>query len=215
MKLTKKRKIVYGVFAVLLIILALNSLYIVKIINTYTKNVKEKCVVYIRPGATFSDIVDSVSVHLKDKKSFVKTAEYNNLQTSFKPGRYLFVQGMKNWEIVRTIQNGWESPMKLTLSGNIRSKERMASILGRKLAADSASFINYFNDTTVCQKYALTPQTFISLFIPNTYEVYWTMTPAQFVERMKKEHDAFWTSERENKAKIVGLSKTEVSILAS
>lgn len=214
-KLTKKRKIIYGLTAALLVVMALNSMFIVKVINTYTKNVKEKCVVYIRPGANFSDVIDSVSVHLKDKKSFVKTAEYKDLQTSFKPGRYLFVAGMKNWEIVRIIQNGWESPMKLTLSGNIRSKERMASILGRKLAADSAGFINYFNDTVVCGKYGLKPETFISLFIPNTYEVYWTMTPAQFVVRMNKEYDAFWTTERENKAKALGLSRTDVSTLAS
>ena len=31
------------------------------------------------------------------------------------------------------------------------------------------------------------------MFIPNTYEFYWTVTPEEFVERMKREYDRFWT----------------------
>ena len=31
-----------------------------------------------------------------------------------------------------------------------------------------------------------------SMFIPNTYELYWTVSPEQIVERMDKESEAFW-----------------------
>ena len=34
------------------------------------------------------------------------------------------------------------------------------------------------------------------LFIPNTYEVYWTITPLEFLERMQKEYNRFWSEDR-------------------
>ena len=55
----------------------------------------------------------------------------------------------------------------------------------------------------------------MAMFLPNTYEVYWTITPGKFVERMKKEYDKFWNQGRLEKAKAIGLSPVEVSILAS
>ena len=53
------------------------------------------------------------------------------------------------------------------------------------------------------------------LFIPNTYEVYWTITPIEFLERMQKEYNRFWSEDRLLKAKDIGLSPHEVSVLAS
>ena len=58
-------------------------------------------------------------------------------------------------------------------------------------------------------------ETFPALFIPNTYEVYWTMTPAQFVARMVKENDRYWNMSRKDKAKAQGLTPIEVITLAS
>lgn len=53
------------------------------------------------------------------------------------------------------------------------------------------------------------------MFIPNTYEFYWTVTPEEFVERMKREYDRFWTPERDALRKRSGLSRFEVMTLAS
>ncbi len=191
------------------------AVFLPGIVRSYKENVKEKGILYIRPGASFDDVKDSIRPYLKNICSFVKVAEGSDLENSFRPGRYVLDIGMNNKEIVRIIQNGWQSPMMLVLSGNIRSKERLAAILGRKLATDSAGFASYFNDSTLWQRYNLSRETFISVFIPNSYELYWTITPEQFVERMKKEYDRFWTPQRLEKAKELGLNRTEVSILAS
>jgi UPF0755 protein len=60
-----------------------------------------------------------------------------------------------------------------------------------------------------------TPPTFPVMFVPNTYEMYWTTTPANFTKRMKIEYDKFWNEERKTKADRIGLTPIEVSILAS
>ena len=54
-----------------------------------------------------------------------------------------------------------------------------------------------------------------SIFIPNTYEFYWTVTPEDFVDRMYKEYMRFWTGERDKKRERSGLNRVEVSTLAS
>ena len=55
----------------------------------------------------------------------------------------------------------------------------------------------------------------MAMFIPNTYEVYWTITPEALFARMKKEFDNFWNSERKAKAEALGMSPVEVSTLAA
>ena len=34
------------------------------------------------------------------------------------------------------------------------------------------------------------------MFLPDTYEVYWDITPKKLLDKMKKEYDKFWNSER-------------------
>jgi UPF0755 protein len=53
------------------------------------------------------------------------------------------------------------------------------------------------------------------MFIPNTYEMFWTTTPEKFVARMKKEYDGFWDDERLKKLKKNNLDKTQAYIVAS
>jgi UPF0755 protein len=71
------------------------------------------------------------------------------------------------------------------------------------------------DDAAANREIGLDADNIICLFIPNTYEIYWT-TPAEgIVKRMKKEYDAFWNESRTAKAKAIGLTKDEVMTLAS
>ena len=65
------------------------------------------------------------------------------------------------------------------------------------------------------ENYGFTPENFKAMFIPNTYEFYWTTSAEEFVERMNNEYNKFWNDERKTKAGQIGLSPVEVSILAS
>ncbi len=191
------------------------SIFLPRLLNEYKKSVAEKTVVYIPIEASYTQMLDSLANALVDIKSFNKVASGAKLENSFKPGRYTFTPDKTNKDIVRMLQNGWESPMMLTLSGNIRNLQKLSGILGRKLAADSAAFMDYFALPEVWRENGFNKETFMAMFIPNTYEVYWTITPEKFVQRMKKEYDKFWNSTRVAKADSIGLTPLEVSILAS
>lgn len=211
----QKKQIYIGAAILGAVILCIAIVFLPVLINGTRTNVKEKSVLYIEPGASFAAVIDSITPFLKDMHSFISVANHADLQRLFKPGRYVLTKEMSNKEIVRMMIVGRQTPMMLTLSGNIRGKEKLAALLGKKLAADSLDFIRHFNDSLVWQKYGLKEETFISLFIPDSYEVYWTISPEQFTERMKKENDRFWNQARDAKAKELNLSRVDVSILAS
>ena len=185
------------------------------LLNQYKKNVPQKHVVYIPINSTYQQMLDSVATAVEDINSFAKTAKRESLEKKIKPGRYVFTPDKSNKDLVRMLSLGWESPMMLTLSGNIRSLEKLSGILGKKLAADSAVFMEYFSRENVLAECGFDAENFKGMFIPNTYEVYWTITPEQFVQRMKKEYDKFWNTQRVEKANIIGLTPQEVTVLAS
>ena len=53
------------------------------------------------------------------------------------------------------------------------------------------------------------------IFIPNTYEFWWTTDAYDFTRRMYKEFKNFWDGERAQKAEFTRLSIAEIIILAS
>lgn len=180
-------------------------------------NVSEAGFVKIYHDYTIENLYQAVSESgvIKNDRSFKRAARHMDLMAGFKPGYYKLKPGMNNKSIVRMFANGWQSPTDISFSGYIRTLDRFASILGEKLEADSARFAAVLLDTATMQKYGFEPESFLGMFIPNTYEVYWTVSPENFVERMSKEYKAFWNSERLEKAKAAGMNPKQVSTLAA
>jgi hypothetical protein len=55
----------------------------------------------------------------------------------------------------------------------------------------------------------------IAMFIPNTYEIYWDISPEKLLHRISRENTRFWNEERTEKLKRCKLSKYQVMTLAS
>jgi UPF0755 protein len=65
------------------------------------------------------------------------------------------------------------------------------------------------------QKWGFDSETSPAIFVPNTYEVNWTTTFPEFLEKMNKAYVKFWTSKRKEEAQKLSLTPVQVSILAS
>jgi UPF0755 protein len=133
---------------------------------------------------------------------------------SVKPGRYRVKKGMSLRSIARMLHAGEQSPVRITFS-NVDHLPELAGRLGRVLESDSVAFLKAFMDPGQQRIAGLNDATMISLFLPNTYEFWWTTPPVQFVARMQQEHEAFWNSTRRQQAAALNLTPTEVSTLAS
>ncbi len=134
---------------------------------------------------------------------------------NIKPGKYVIEPSSTSIYVARMLVFGWQTPQNLTLSGTLRTKERIAQRIGSQMMTDSLSIINALNDKDFLAGYGFTPENVFALILPDTYEMYWTASVKDIFDRFKKEYDAFWTEERLEKAKAQGLSQMEVSIMAS
>ena len=93
--------------------------------------------------------------------------------------------------------------------------EQLAGRFTRHLEIDSIEFMMFFSDTSNYGKNGFTKENIISIFIPNTYEVFWSTDAKGIYNRMLAEYNRFWNSERIAKAEQKGLSRSDVSIIAS
>jgi UPF0755 protein len=183
--------------------------------NFRTPN-NEKCLIFIRENNNFNDILDTLSAkgYLKNRKNLENYAKMRNLEKKLKVGCYTIKSGMTNRDFFNIVCNGLQTPVNLKLN-NIRFNRQLASKISKQVNIDSVEMLNLLNDNEFLKKYSVTPQTVISLFIPNTYEVYWTISAEQLLERMEKEYKKFWNSERLKKAAEIPLTPIETAILAS
>jgi len=172
--------------------------------------------ILIPTGSTFDQVVDSLKTGgiLEDDHAFRLLAERKNYVERIKPGRYRVPSRSSLNVLVNTLRSGEQEPLDLTFT-NVDDLPELAGRVSRYLEADSVAFLRAFMDRGLQQEAGLNERNFISLFIPNTYEIWWTTTPQQFIARMVKEHSAFWTDERKAKAIHYGLEPWEVSTLAS
>lgn len=167
---------------------------------------------YIYPGTTAGDIVELIK---SDYKVYSVRQWNRQAEDKIKPGYYVFPARMGNKALVYRLKLGDETPVHLTFTHAIRTPEQLAGHLGRQLLADSSEIIRRMQDADYMSAYGLTPQTAITLFLPDTYEVYWSMTADQLFERMAKEYRHFWTDERKVQAAAKHLSQSEAATLAS
>lgn len=178
--------------------------------------VQEQSVLYIRKNAEFKDVLDSLDKYklIDDKTSFAFIAKLLKYQSSVKPGRYIINKGMTNLQLVRKLRSGQQDAVKLTFN-NIRLKEDFAERAGVKFIFGRDSLMKKLNDQAFCKSYGFDTTTILCMFIPNTYELYWDETTAEFFDHFKKEYEKFWNEERKTKLIQTGLTPIQASILAS
>ena len=154
------------------------------------------------------DDMDSVSVKLSEIATpigvtAVRTmARHMGYTDKIRTGRYLLDSDMNALQFFRNLRNGHQEPLKLVMP-SVRTKARLAQELGKVMMFHDSDF------------YGLDTAKIISMFVPNTYEVYWDTPIEKFLDRMKKESDRFWNSERKAKADKLQLNPVEVITLAS
>ncbi len=141
-------------------------------------------------------------------------AKYYHYDKKIKTGKYALQPGDNALTLTRRLVSGQQTPVKLVIP-SVRTLDRLAQTVSKQLMMDSLTLIRILTDSVYCSDYGYTPQTICCMFIPNTYQVYWNVSPQKFLERMQKEHDRFWTNERLEQATAIGLSADEVTTLAS
>ena len=213
-KLSFRAKIIIA-FSVVFIMLLSITFY-----NYYLKffgpNVTgEQEYLYIPTGSDFDGVFKTVKDQriVKDSTTFLSSAE-NMDYREIKPGKYKLTKGMSNRKLINMLKAGNQEPVKLGFQ-NIRLKENFAGLVSKKIEADSASIIKLMDSAKFVQNMGFDINSVYTMFIPNSYELYWNTSAEKFFTRMYTEYQKFWNSERKAAAEKIGLKPIEVSILAS
>lgn len=212
-KKTKKKS---KVLLILAIILFVGLLYYVALLPNFVTNNKEEQYVYIRPNTTIDSVMEVIEKggFLKNKTTFALMAKIYKPTNKIVSGAYLVQSDMSNIRFLNNIYKGYQSPVKLKIN-NVRLKKQLVVKICKQTCIDSLRLYNLLNDSIFLRKYNLTVDNCLTLFIPNTYEIYWSISPEKLFDKMKGEYDKFWTADRRDKAAAIPLSPTEASILAS
>jgi len=178
----------------------------------------EDPIVYIPSQTSFEEALDLLTQKgiVRDEFFFRRLSNYMNYDREIVPsGRYRIQPGWNMIQLIRHLRGGLQDPVDVVLT-NERLPEDVAAKVALFIEADSTDFMALFTDPAFLQEIGYTPETLMSIFIPNTYEVYWDISPRRFIDRMIREHDDFWNrNDRRAKAEALGFSPEEVYTLAS
>ncbi len=212
----KQRFLIIGllVFAISLISF---SFYAYQAVKTPNILVEQKNKVLLIPsGTTFDQLQSKLHQedYVHDMLSFSVLSKLMKYDQNVKPGRYELHADMSNLEAIQLLRSGEQAPVNVTFN-NVRLKPELAERLCENIQADAATFAALLNDSAVVARYGFNTENVLSMFVPNTYQFFWTTDEEALLERMHREYEKFWTAERRQKADSLNMTPTEVTILAS
>ena len=207
------KKLVFRSFFTLLLLALTLGVYIYhQIFSSLTKSDQ---IILVPTETSLSELKDTLRSHnlLNNEVVFDVFCSKKNYKTIY-PGRYLVKSHMDLNSLVNMLRLGAQDPLNIIFN-NTSTIHDLAGKLSHQIEADSLALLDAFRNELFYSTYDFDEASVRKLFIPNTYEVYWTITPIEFLERMQKEYNRFWSEDRLLKAKDIGLSPHEVSVLAS
>lgn len=211
-----KRNILIGIVVFLVFLLAGTGFWGYRLAWAPNFTPKETVYLYIGKDKDFGELcrllIDSAGCNRIG--SFKQLAGFLQYQGNMKTGRYAVSPGMSNLELLNDLRRGHQVATRLTFN-NIRFKDDLVERLDEQLMLDKEDLLVLLNDSAYCDSLGFTTETILSMFIPNTYEVYWNIPAEKLMQRMNREYKVFWTEARLEKAKAIDLTPAEVAILAS
>jgi UPF0755 protein len=213
----KKRlvKIIWGIVFIFILAIMVTGGIIYTKLHSPVFHQQTPAFIYIDDKENYTHLLSQLETNeTMDIRFFKQLALKLKYPENMKSGKYKIDKGTNYLELIQMLRNGNQTPVKLTFN-NIRLKEEFAEKISSQLMLDSHILLEHLNDSAVAASLGFNTETIMTLFIPNTYEMYWNISVDHFFERMKKEYNRFWTKERLAKAEKIHLSPVEVSILAS
>ncbi len=213
----KKRKILIIGMIITTVLLVSFSFYAYQMLTTPNVLLDQgRRILLIPTGSDFKDVQRKLheEKYVNDILSFSVLSKLMKYDQYVKPGRYLLSPDMSNLEAIRYLRSGKQEPVDVTFN-NVRLKSELAEKLTANLEAEADELLTLIEDTAVVNRYGFTTENIMTMFLPNTYEMYWTTNAQELLDRMYQEYERFWNEERLAKAKQLKMSPIEVGVLAS
>ena len=177
-------------------------------------NADDKFII-IEENTDFNELIKKLEddTLINDILSFSFLSKLMEYQENIKIGAYKVKMNMSNYEMITMLRSGNQTPIKLTFT-YARKIEDLAEKITTKLKMSKDDLLNYLNENI--NNYSGFKKTdIISIFLPDTYEVYWNISPEKLTNKMYSEYKKFWNEERLSKLDKISLNQKEAIVLAS
>lgn len=187
-------------------------------IAPYMMNGSERDVTFRIPkDATLQNVEDSLNKYFPEDyaNKVLSLLSIYSFDPARRHGSYELPKGATPFATMRKISRGAQSPVRLTING-FRSLPYLAQRMSLKMEFSPEEFLDAATDSAYLSKYGLTPEQALSLFLEDTYEVYWTNSPEEVLDKIGRNYQAYWTEGKKEVAEEeLHLSPAEVMTVAS
>ncbi|HOY94827.1 MAG TPA: endolytic transglycosylase MltG [Catalimonadaceae bacterium] len=216
MALSRNTKI--GIFITFITVVVSTTFYFYQLFfaSNFLVGEEKSRFLYIPEGGNWESVKDSLETNklVHDFLPFAFVSKMLGYQKIVKPGAYEISPNEANFSVIRRLKAGRQTPIKLTFN-SFRTKRQLAEKLDQKLGFSAQDILSILNDPAKTATFGLDTFNIISVFVPNTYEVYWTIKPEALMEKMKSAYEKLWNEDRLAKAKALNLSPAQVMTVAS
>ena len=192
------------------------SVYIYQMLYSpnFLINSKEKFII-INEKTEFNELIKSLErdTIINDILSFSVLSKIMEYQENIKEGAYKVNTNMSNYDMITMLRSGNQTPINITFS-YARKINDLAEKITKKLKMSDDDLMNYLYDN-IEDYNDFNKLDIISIFLPDTYEVYWNISPKNLTEKIYSEYKKFWNKERLIKLDKINLEQKEAIVLAS
>jgi UPF0755 protein len=150
-----------------------------------------------------------------DKPNFLFLSKVLKLENKIKPGKFYVKKNTSLLSLIRMMRNNQQATVNFVLN-KVRTRGELAKLIENTLSIDSISAANFFNNNDSLAPFKTDTTQLLSLFIPNTYSMYWSSSMPKLMKKMVDAQQKFWNiNNRLEKAKAIGMTTNEVYTLAS
>lgn len=170
----------------------------------------------IRQNSNFKQVQKDLlnGGYVNDIVSFSFVARLSNFDKKIKGGRYYLKQNMNNRQAILALTAGRNEEVKVTFT-HVRLLQDLGAKITANLGVTEKEFYEALDAFIQTNQEGFNKDNILSMFIPNTYNVYFNIIPEDLITRFNQEYHNFWNVERLDKARALGLTPVEVSVLAS
>lgn len=181
----------------------------------FSSNVVKDFSLYIRSNATYQEVIDSLEKNqvLKNNHSFQWVSQLRKYPELVKPGHYRLQSGTSNWKLVNKLRAGIQDPVTIRFESK-RTLDELLKVITYNLEINDLQLKDACLNPEFLSKNQLTQETVISIFIPNTYQVYWNIKPEKLLDLFVQKRNEFF-AKHQKQLEILGMTPVQISILAS
>ncbi len=173
--------------------------------------------VTVSKGDSYSQVVTALidADIIRNRLLFDIAGRMLDLTTKMQIGKYRFVSGMSNKDVLEDLRYGKTIEFITVVIPEGLTAFRHAKIFSRTLGIDSTRYISLVNDSLFAQSLNIFTQSLEGYLMPSTYKLYWQADEESIIKEQVKQFWSVFDDSLRLEAERMGKSLNDILTIAS